>query len=92
MVPQHARHPGPGFPALIEGRCQAATATMVGTGNQQELCCVWQMEFAEEDLAVLMKVLVENISEGSKEHNIAVSRQEAQGNFSPGKLCKLEED
>lgn len=48
------------------------------------------MEFAEEDLAVLMKVLVENISEGSKEHNIAVSRQAAQGNFSTDALWKLE--
>ncbi|XP_075873846.1 intermembrane lipid transfer protein VPS13C isoform X3 [Nelusetta ayraudi] len=37
-----------------------------------------KMEFAEEDLAVLMKVLVENIGQGSKEHSIAVSRQAAQ--------------
>lgn len=44
------------------------------------------MEFAEEDLAVLMKVLVENIGQGSKEHSIAVSRQAAQGNITPGAL------
>lgn len=44
------------------------------------------MEFAEEDLAVVMKVLVENIGQGSKEHSIAVSRQAAQGNFTPGAL------
>lgn len=50
------------------------------------------MVFAEEDLAVLMKVLVENIGQGSKEHSIAVSRQAAQGNFSPGAFSKLEED
>lgn len=50
------------------------------------------MEFAEEDLAVLMKVLVENIGQGSKEHSIAVSRQAAQGNITPGALWELEED
>lgn len=50
------------------------------------------MELAEEDLAVLMKVLVENIGEGSKEHNIAVSRQAAQGNLTPGEWWKLQED
>lgn len=47
------------------------------------------MELAEEDLAVLMKVLVENISEGSKEHDISVSRQAAQGSFTPGALWEL---
>lgn len=50
------------------------------------------MEFAEEDLAVLMKVLVENIGQGSKEHSIAVSRHAAQGNITPGALWQLEED
>lgn len=42
------------------------------------------MALGEEDLAVLMKILVENIGEGGKEHSIAVSRQAAQGNFTPG--------
>lgn len=50
------------------------------------------MELAEEDLAVLMKVLVENIGEGSKEHDIAVSRQAAQGNFPPVALWELQKD
>lgn len=69
----------------------AKVPTVAGS-DWDPLCCVWQMEFAEEDLAVLMKVLVENIGEGSKEHNIAVSRQAAQGNFTPGVLWELLED
>lgn len=39
------------------------------------------MSLGEEDLGVLMKILVENIGEGSKEHSMDVSRQVAQGNF-----------
>uniref|UniRef100_A0A3B4TYL0 Vacuolar protein sorting 13 homolog C n=1 Tax=Seriola dumerili TaxID=41447 RepID=A0A3B4TYL0_SERDU len=37
------------------------------------------MSLGEEDLAVLMKILVENIGEGSKEHSVEVKRQVAQG-------------
>ncbi|XP_067454112.1 intermembrane lipid transfer protein VPS13C isoform X1 [Thunnus thynnus] len=36
------------------------------------------MSLGEEDLGVLMKILVENIGEGSKEHSIDVNRQVAQ--------------
>ncbi|KAM7424819.1 hypothetical protein PAMA_000939 [Pampus argenteus] len=36
------------------------------------------MSLGEEDLGVLMKILVENIREGSKEHSMDVSRQVAQ--------------
>nr|XP_046254686.1 vacuolar protein sorting-associated protein 13C isoform X2 [Scatophagus argus] len=36
------------------------------------------MSLGEEDLGVLMKILVENIGEGSKEHSIDVKRQVAQ--------------
>ena len=39
------------------------------------------MSLGEEDLSVLMKILVENIGEGSKEHSMDVNRQVAQGNF-----------
>ncbi|XP_069383488.1 intermembrane lipid transfer protein VPS13C isoform X8 [Paralichthys olivaceus] len=37
------------------------------------------MSLSEEDLGVLMKILVENIGEGSKEHNMDVKSQAAQG-------------
>uniref|UniRef100_A0A4W6CPA1 Vacuolar protein sorting 13 homolog C n=1 Tax=Lates calcarifer TaxID=8187 RepID=A0A4W6CPA1_LATCA len=37
------------------------------------------MSLGEEDLGVLMKILVENIGEGSKEHSMDVKRQVAQG-------------
>lgn len=37
------------------------------------------MSLGEEDLAVLMKILVENIGEGSKELSMDVKRQVAQG-------------
>uniref|UniRef100_A0A8P4GHH0 Vacuolar protein sorting-associated protein 13C n=1 Tax=Dicentrarchus labrax TaxID=13489 RepID=A0A8P4GHH0_DICLA len=36
------------------------------------------MSLGEEDLGVLMKILVENIGEGSKEHSIDVKRQKAE--------------
>uniref|UniRef100_A0A8C4NUD4 Vacuolar protein sorting-associated protein 13C n=1 Tax=Dicentrarchus labrax TaxID=13489 RepID=A0A8C4NUD4_DICLA len=39
------------------------------------------LQSLNEDLGVLMKILVENIGEGSKEHSIDVKRQVAQGNF-----------
>lgn len=42
------------------------------------------MSLGEEDLGVLMKILVENIGEGSKKHNMDVKRQAAQGEFKPG--------
>ena len=35
------------------------------------------MSLGEEDLGVLMKILVENIREGSKEHSMDVNRQVA---------------
>lgn len=38
------------------------------------------MNLGEEDLIVLMKILVNNIAEGSQDHNIEVTRQVAQGN------------
>ncbi|XP_071346078.1 intermembrane lipid transfer protein VPS13C isoform X2 [Trachinotus anak] len=37
------------------------------------------MRLGEEDLGVLMKILVENIGEGNKEHSVDVKRQGAQG-------------
>lgn len=37
------------------------------------------MSLGEEDFAVLMKILVENIGEGSKELNMDMKRQVAQG-------------
>ncbi|CAK6982133.1 vacuolar protein sorting-associated protein 13C isoform X1 [Scomber scombrus] len=37
-----------------------------------------QMSLGEEDLAVLMKILVENIGEGTKEHSMDLRRQAAQ--------------
>lgn len=37
------------------------------------------MCLGEEDLGVLMKILVENIGEGSKAHGMDIQRQEAQG-------------
>lgn len=40
------------------------------------------MSLGEEDLGVLMKIFVENIGEGSKEHSMDVKRQLAQGTFS----------
>lgn len=41
--------------------------------------CIHQMSLGEEDLGVLMKILVENIGEGNKEHSMDVKRQVAQG-------------
>uniref|UniRef100_A0A671VUQ2 Vacuolar protein sorting 13 homolog C n=1 Tax=Sparus aurata TaxID=8175 RepID=A0A671VUQ2_SPAAU len=38
------------------------------------------MSLGEEDLSVLMKILLENVGEGSKEHSMDVRRQVAQGN------------
>lgn len=49
-----------------------------------KLCCVCQMSLGEEDISVLMKILVENIGEGNKEHSMDVKRQAAQGNFTLG--------
>lgn len=43
------------------------------------LLCIHQMSLGEEDLGVLMKILVENIGEGNKEHSMDVKRQVAQG-------------
>lgn len=37
------------------------------------------MSLGQEDFGVLMKILVENIGEGSKEHIMDVKRQVAQG-------------
>lgn len=52
------------------------------------------MSLGEEDLGVLMKILVENIGEGNKEHSMDVKRQVAQGKFTltahDGKWNKLE--
>lgn len=44
------------------------------------------MSLGEEDLGVLMKILVENIGEGSKEHRVDVRRQVATGKL-PSSLC-----
>lgn len=41
------------------------------------------MSLGEEDFGVLMKILVENIGEGSKEHTMDIKRQVAQGNLTP---------
>uniref|UniRef100_A0A8D2ZU04 Vacuolar protein sorting-associated protein 13C n=1 Tax=Scophthalmus maximus TaxID=52904 RepID=A0A8D2ZU04_SCOMX len=41
------------------------------------------MSLGEEDLGVLMKILVENIGEGTKEHSMDVRRQAAQGQLTP---------
>ena len=38
------------------------------------------MSLGEEDLGVLMKILVENIGEGSKTHSVDAKTQVAQGN------------
>lgn len=38
------------------------------------------MSLGKEDLGVLMKILVENIGEGSKEHSMDLKRQVARGN------------
>lgn len=46
-----------------------------------KLCRACQMSLGEEDLGVLMKILVENIGGGNKEHSMDVKRQAAQGNF-----------
>lgn len=40
---------------------------------------VRQMSLGEEDLLVLMKILMENIEEGSKDHSMEITRQVAQG-------------
>lgn len=40
-----------------------------------------QMNLGEEDLCVLMKILVENIGEGSSQHRIDAKRQMVQGRF-----------
>lgn len=45
----------------------------------KSLLCIHQMSLGEEDLGVLMKILVENIGEGNKEHSMDVKRQVAQG-------------
>lgn len=45
-----------------------------------KLCHAPQMSLGEEDLSVLMKILLENVGEGSKEHSMDVRRQVAQGN------------
>lgn len=39
------------------------------------------MNLGEEDLCVLMKILVENIGEGSSQHRIDAKRQMVQGRF-----------
>lgn len=39
------------------------------------------MNLGEEDLCVLMKILVENIGEGSSQHCIDAKRQMVQGRF-----------
>lgn len=41
----------------------------------------FQMNLGEEDLCVLMKILVENIREGSSQHCIDAKRQMVQGRF-----------
>lgn len=41
--------------------------------------CVGQLSLDEEDLGVVMKILVENIGEGSKEDSMDVRQQVAQG-------------
>lgn len=46
-----------------------------------KLCRACQMSLGEEDLGVLMKILVENIGGGNREHGMDVKRQAAQGNF-----------
>lgn len=39
------------------------------------------MSLGEEDLGVLMKILVENIKEGSKEHNMDVETRVVEGKY-----------
>lgn len=40
-----------------------------------------QMNLGEEDLCVLMKILVENIGEGSSQRSVHVNRETVQGRF-----------
>lgn len=39
------------------------------------------MDLGEDDLGVLMKTLLENIGEGSKDHSTDVNRHVVQGNL-----------
>lgn len=52
---------------------------MVFIARHKNRLSVHQMSLGEEDLIVLMKILVDNIGEGSKDHSMDVTRQVAQG-------------
>ncbi|XP_058486199.1 intermembrane lipid transfer protein VPS13C isoform X3 [Solea solea] len=63
------------FELLITRNLAASWFTKIPGVQVQGVLRSLNMSLGEEDLGVLMKILVENISEGSKEHNMDVKRQ-----------------
>ncbi|XP_056226494.1 intermembrane lipid transfer protein VPS13C isoform X5 [Seriola aureovittata] len=64
---------------LITRNLAASWFTKIPGVQVQGVLRSLNMSLGEEDLAVLMKILVENIGEGSKAHSVEVKRQVAQG-------------
>ncbi|XP_053190317.1 intermembrane lipid transfer protein VPS13C [Scomber japonicus] len=63
---------------LVTRNLAASWFTKIPAVQVQGVLRSLQMSLGEEDLAVLMKILVENIGEGTKEHSMDLRRQAAQ--------------
>ncbi|XP_029354917.1 vacuolar protein sorting-associated protein 13C isoform X2 [Echeneis naucrates] len=63
---------------LVTRNLAASWFTKIPAVQIQGVLRSLNMSLGEEDLSVLMKILVENIGEGNKKHNVDVKRQVAQ--------------
>ncbi|XP_042337667.1 vacuolar protein sorting-associated protein 13C-like, partial [Plectropomus leopardus] len=75
---------------LVTRNLAASWFTKIPAVQVQGVLRSLQVNLGKEDLGVLMKILVENIGEGSKEHDVDVKRQVATGNLQQGMMERAE--